>query len=140
MPAGSDRCGRVPIGVYPLSLNVPVRSAAAVAVAVVQVRVGRRGRGLAGRIVRAAGYDSEVAGAQHGALPVGRRGRQVRRQLGGQVVGLLVQPGGAGVSELTEQRPERGQELLAVGGRVPPVLKMRHKQSFRLKTAGHSSG
>jgi len=94
-------------------------------VAVVQVRVGR-GRRLAGRVVRATGYDTEVAGTQHGVLLVGRRGRlQVRRQLG-QVVGLLVQPRWTGVvAELAEQRPERRQELLAVRGRVPPVLRAR---------------
>jgi len=96
-----------------------------VTVAVVQVRVGR-GRRLAGRVVRSTGYDAEVAGAQHGVLLVGRRGRlQVRRQLG-QVVGLLVQPGRTGVvAELAEQRPERRQELLAVRGRVPPVMRAR---------------
>lgn len=93
---------------------------ASVAVAVVQVRIGN-GRGLAGRVVRAAGYDAKVTGAQHGVLAVGRRSRQVRRQLR-QIVSLLVQPGRTAVAELSEQRPERGQELLAVRRRIPSVL------------------
>lgn len=108
--------------------NVPVRSAAAVAVVhvVLQlIRVGRYGRRrLAGRVVRAAGYDAKVPGAQHGALPVGRRrGRlAVRRQLARRlrpVVDLVVHPGRPGVAE---QRPERLQELLAVRRRVPRAL------------------
>lgn len=104
-----------------MPLNVPVRSS--VTVAVVQVRVGS-GRRLAGRVISAAGYDAKVAGTQHGVLLVGRRGRlQERRQLG-QIVGLLVQPRWTGVvAELAEQRPERRQEVLAVRGRVPPVLR-----------------
>lgn len=113
---------RLPIGIfYALSLNIPVRSAVAVAVVQVRVRPGQ-GRGLAGRVVRAARYDAEIAGAQHGALLVGRRGRQVRRQFG-RIVGLLVQPGRTRVAELAEQRPERRQELLAIAGRVPSVLR-----------------
>lgn len=101
------------------------------AVTVVQVRVGH-GRGLAGRVVRAAGYDAKVPGTQHGALLVGRRGRQVRRQLG-RIVGLLVQPGRTGVAQLAEQRPERRQELLAVPGRVSSVLH-KYRQTGRVKT------
>jgi len=87
-----------------------------VAVVVVQIRVGGYGRRLASRVVRAAGYDAEVAGTQHGALPVGRRGRLVRRQFDRrQVVRLLVQPGRPGVAE---QRPESLQEMLAFRRRV----------------------
>lgn len=128
LTAGKGRQrGRVPIviGLGPLSLNVPVRSAA-VAVAVVQVRVGRgdrRSRRLAARVVRAAGYDAEIAGAQHGALPVvGRRCCQERwrLQVGWQIVRLMVQPGR---SVVPEQRPERRQKVLAVRRRVPAVLR-----------------
>lgn len=94
----------------------------AVAVAVVQERVGHGRGGLAGRVVRAAGYDAEVAGAQHRVLLVGRGRGQVRRQLG-QVIRVLVQPGRTGMADLAEQRPERGQELLTVRGCVPSVLR-----------------
>lgn len=124
-----------------MSLNVPVRSAA-VAVAVVQVWVGRgdgRSRRLAARVVRAAGYDAEIAGAQHGVLSVvGRRGRQERRrlQVGRQEVRLLVQPGRPWVSE---QRPERRQKVLAVRRRVPAVLRG-HTHTHRTPHAHIMSG